>query len=139
VTLHVNKGLAGARPEVIEAARDTATNPAMLEAFGLIISGAQGPPAYPGIRGREPDQPVARRRAEAIENALREVRKLLPTVGSYVSETNFFESNWQESFWGSNYSRLLAVKGRYDPDGLFFVHHGVGSERWSADGFTRSG
>jgi len=29
------------------------------------------------------------------------------------------------------------VKNRYDPDGLFFVHHGVGSERWSADGFTR--
>jgi hypothetical protein len=29
------------------------------------------------------------------------------------------------------------VKGKYDPDGLFFVHHGVGSEDWSADGFTR--
>jgi hypothetical protein len=29
------------------------------------------------------------------------------------------------------------VKNLYDPDGLFFDHHGVGSERWSADGFTR--
>jgi hypothetical protein len=29
------------------------------------------------------------------------------------------------------------VKNRYDPHGLFFVHHGVGSERWTADGFTR--
>jgi len=29
------------------------------------------------------------------------------------------------------------VKRKYDPDGLFFVHHGVGSEEWSADGFTR--
>ena len=28
-------------------------------------------------------------------------------------------------------------QGRYDPDGLFFVHHGVGSEGWSEDGFTR--
>jgi hypothetical protein len=26
---------------------------------------------------------------------------------------------------------------KYDADGLFFVHHGVGSEDWSADGFTR--
>ena len=26
---------------------------------------------------------------------------------------------------------------RYDPDGLFFGHHGVGSEDWSEDGFTR--
>ena len=26
---------------------------------------------------------------------------------------------------------------KYDPTGLLFVHHGVGSEDWSADGFTR--
>ena len=35
--------------------------------------------------------------------------------------------------------RLSALKEKYDPEGLFFVHHGVGSEAWSADGFTRSG
>jgi hypothetical protein len=29
------------------------------------------------------------------------------------------------------------VKGTYDPDGPFLVHHAVGSQRWSADGFTR--
>jgi len=29
------------------------------------------------------------------------------------------------------------VKKKYDPDGLFFVHNGVGSEEWSRDGFTR--
>ncbi|MDF2759628.1 MAG: FAD-binding oxidoreductase, partial [Thermomicrobiales bacterium] len=34
---------------------------------------------------------------------------------------------------------LLAVKDKYDPEGLFVVHHGVGSERWSADGFARLG
>jgi hypothetical protein len=30
------------------------------------------------------------------------------------------------------------VKQAVDPDGLFFVHHGVGSEQWSADGFART-
>jgi FAD/FMN-containing dehydrogenase len=137
VSLHVNKGLAGAPAEAIAAARDTAMNPAVLDGFALVISGAEGPPAHPGIPGHEPDLPAARRHAAAIERAMAEMRSRLPTVGSYVAESNFFEPAWQESFWGSNYPRLLAVKDRYDPDGLFFVHHGVGSERWSADGFTR--
>jgi FAD/FMN-containing dehydrogenase len=58
-------------------------------------------------------------------------------AGSYVSESDFFEADWRRAYWGANYPRLLRVKDRYDPDGLF-VHHGVGSERWSADGFTRT-
>jgi hypothetical protein len=60
VSLHVNKGLAGAPTQVIEAARDTAMNPAVLDAFALLISGAEGPPAHPGIRGHEPDLVAAR-------------------------------------------------------------------------------
>jgi len=35
-----------------------------------------------------------------------------------------------------NYQRLAAVKKKYDPAGLSFVHRGVGSEGWSVDGFT---
>jgi hypothetical protein len=54
-----------------------------------------------------------------------------------VFESDFFEHSWQQGFWGTNYARLAAVKKKYDPAGLFFVHHGVGSEEWSADGFTR--
>jgi FAD/FMN-containing dehydrogenase len=138
VTFHLNKGLAGASPEAIAAASDTAMNPLALDAFALIISGAEGPPAYPGVPGHEPDLATSRQHADAIEKAMNEVRKLLPNTGSYLAESNFFDQAWQESFWGSNYPRLLAVKEKYDPDGLFFVHHGVGSERWSPDGFNRS-
>lgn len=137
VSLHLNKGLAGAAADAVTAARDTAMNPAVADAFALAICGAHGPPAYPGVPGHEPDAVLARRRAQAIARAMDELRKRIPTTGSYVSESNFFEANWQAAFWGSNYPRLLAVKQQYDPEGLFFVHHGVGSERWSADGFTK--
>ena len=137
VTLHVNKGLAGGAAEAIATARETAMNPAVVDAFALVISGALGQPAYPGVPGHEPEAAVAQSQAQATDRAMNEIRKLLPRVGSYVWETDFFQPNWQDAFWGENYPRLSAVKGKYDPDGLFFVHHGVGSENWSSDGFTR--
>jgi hypothetical protein len=137
LSLHFNKGLAGAPEHVLAAARDTAMNPAVTEAFALAIGGAEEQPAYPGIAGHEPQLPAARTRALALRRAFDELRRAVPHAGSYVAESDYFTANWQEEYWGSNYSRLLAVKTSYDPDGLFFVHHGVGSERWSADGFNR--
>jgi len=131
--LHFNKGLAGGLASAARAARDTATNPAMLDAFALAIIGGFGPSAY----SVAPDQDVARRDARAIVAAMAEVRKLAPDAGAYVSESSFFQTDWQRAYWGANYPRLRAVKARYDPDGLFLVHHGVGSEDWSDDGFTR--
>jgi len=69
--------------------------------------------------------------------AAAELRKIAPHSGSYCNEGNFFNASWREEFWGENYSKLRAIKTKFDPDGLFFFHHGVGSEEWSADGFTR--
>jgi FAD/FMN-containing dehydrogenase len=137
VELHLQKGLAGAPAEALAAARDTATNPAVLDAFALAIIAGEEPPAFPGLRDHEPDMTTARRHASQIAMAMAELRKLVPDGGSYVAESSFFETEWQRSYWGANYSRLRAVKDTYDPDGLFFVHHGVGSEDWSSDGFTR--
>jgi FAD/FMN-containing dehydrogenase len=137
VTFHFNKGLAGAAAEEIAAARDTATNPAVLSAFALVIIGGGAPPVYPGIPGHEPDEITARQNAMKICQAMTELRKIIPKAGSYLSEANYFEESWQESFWGPNYARLKNIKERYDPAGLFFVHHGIGTENWSPDGFTR--
>jgi hypothetical protein len=116
--------------------RDTAINPAVLDAFALAISGARSSrpiPAWPATNPTGAGAPARAGNARAMD----ELRKVVPRPGSYVSESNYFEPDWQRSFWGANYARLLAVKTKYDPEGLFFVHHGVGSERWSADGFTR--
>jgi FAD/FMN-containing dehydrogenase len=136
-TLHFNKGLAGAPPEEVVAAKDTAMNPDVLNAFALVIIAGEGEPAFTGISGHEPDINNGRKQAGRINKAMDELMKVALNAGSYVSESDFFEKNWQQSFWGSNYKRLVAVKKKYDPEGLFFVHHGVGSEEWSDDGFTR--
>jgi FAD/FMN-containing dehydrogenase len=137
VSLHFNKGLAGAPVSAREAARDTAMNPLVVDAFALAIIAASGPPAFPGFAGHEPDLALAQRRASAVNRAMDALLAVVPQRGSYVAESDFFERDWQQSFWGVNYPRLAAVKKKYDPGGLFFVHHGVGSEDWSSDGFTR--
>ena len=54
-----------------------------------------------------------------------------------MSESNYFEKDFQHSYWGSNYPRLVEIKRKYDPGGLFIVHNGVSSEEWSADGFLK--
>ncbi|GGA51783.1 FAD-binding oxidoreductase [Dyella nitratireducens] len=137
VEFHFNKGLAGAPSEAIAAARDIATNPQVLDAFALAIMAGNGAPAYPGMPGADPDLPKARDEAAAVGRAMDALLKVAPNAGAYLSESDYFQRDWQQAFWGTNYPRLAAVKRKYDPEGLFFVHHGVGSERWSADGFTR--
>lgn len=139
VSLHFNKGLAGAPQEPLEAARDTATNPAVLEAFALAILGGEGPPAYPGVPGHEPDIVAGRSGAKAIHEAAAPLRKLQAKPAAYISESDYFQEDWREAFWGENYPRLARIKALVDPDGLFFTHHGVGSDLWSADGFERIG
>jgi hypothetical protein len=137
VELHFNKGIAGAPAEALARTRDTATNPAVLDAFALVIIADGERPSYPGLARPAMDTTAARRNAQQIDLAIAELRKLAPDAGSYVSESNYFNAAWQKAYWGNNYARLRAIKAKYDPAGLFFVHHGVGSEDWSNDGFTR--
>jgi FAD/FMN-containing dehydrogenase len=137
MAFHFNKGLAGAPPEEIEAARNTSTNPRVLDAFALAIMGAGGPPTFVGLPDPKPDAVMAQEAAARIGKAMNELLIIAPAAGSYVSESDYFERDWQTSFWGKNYPELIRIKMKYDPEGLFFVHHGVGSEAWNADGFNQ--
>jgi len=125
--LHFNKGIAGAPSGVKAAVTHTATNPIVLDSFALAICGDAQGPSYPGVRGHEPDVAAARNSAAAIHRCMEQLRAVAPAGGAYVSESNYFERNWQQAYWGENYARLAAIKERYDPDGLFRVHNGVAS------------
>lgn len=126
--IHVNKGLAGAAADVMARDRSTSVNPAVFDALGLVICASLQPFAHPGVPGHEPDAGAAAAGAQAVSQAMDPIRSISPRSGSYVNETNFFEEDWQRSFWGDHYPRLVEIKRRYDPDNLFSVHHGVGSE-----------
>ena len=63
-----------------------------------------------------------------IGAAMDVIAAVTPGGGAYANEADYFQPNWQEAFWGGKYERLLRVKRKYDPDHVFTVHHGVGSE-----------
>ena len=135
LALVFNKALAGAPPAVIEAARNTAMNPDVVDAFAWAVTTADGPPAFPGFPA--PDLATAGARRARVQAAMTALRAVAPNTGTYVNECDYFQPDWQKAFWGPNYSRLARIKRHYDPDGLFTVHHGVGSEARSPDSFTK--
>ena len=126
VAFHFNKGLAGAAPEAVAASRDTATNPQMLSAFALAIIAVSADPAFPG-QALPPEQ-SSRNRAKAVNAAMEALRTVAPGAGAYVNECDFHQTDWRQAFWGPHVARLETIKRRYDPEGLFTVHHGIGSD-----------
>jgi FAD/FMN-containing dehydrogenase len=127
IQLHCNKGLAGGAADAVSRTAGTAMNPAVLDAFALAISANLHQAVYPGIPGHEPDTARGRLEAEYVTASMAPLKALRQRPASYFNETDYFESDWQTAFWGEHYPRLLQVKERYDPGGLFYVHHGVGT------------
>jgi FAD/FMN-containing dehydrogenase len=126
--MHTNKGLAGASADAVERGRKTSTHPAVYDAAALLILVARKQGVYPGLAGREPDMAEAAAKAGAVTAAMDIVRTAAPDAGTYANEADYFEENWQRQFYGPNYPRLLEIKKKVDPDNLFRVHHGVGSD-----------
>lgn len=61
----------------------------------------------------------------------REVAPASEGGGVYLNEADIQEPHWQEDFYGAeNYAKLLEIKGRWDPRGVFYATTGVGSEAW---------
>eukprot|EP01065_Artemidia_motanka_P022871 TRINITY_DN270_c0_g1_i4.p2 TRINITY_DN270_c0_g1~~TRINITY_DN270_c0_g1_i4.p2 ORF type:complete len:654 (+),score=196.20 TRINITY_DN270_c0_g1_i4:79-2040(+) len=51
-------------------------------------------------------------------------------ANSYLSESSYryLGAAWKARYWGENYGRLLAVKKQWDPTGVFWCRHCVGSD-----------
>ncbi|KAL1914867.1 uncharacterized protein VTP21DRAFT_7783 [Calcarisporiella thermophila] len=71
--------------------------------------------------------------AEDITRSTQLLRDITPDSGCYLNEADVNEPNWQQAFFGENYSRLKTIKDEIDPDGLFVCKNCVGSEEWSPD------
>lgn len=53
--------------------------------------------------------------------------------GSYLNEANVVEPDWQASFYGVQYPRLLELKKKWDPKSVFYATTAVGSEEWRVE------
>lgn len=57
-------------------------------------------------------------------------KALTPGSGTYMSESDYIEPNWQQSFFGDKYARLYDIKQKWDSEGVFYAQNAVGSEGW---------
>lgn len=81
---------------------------------------------------------------ERFDGYVQRWRELTPGSGAYLNEADRMEPDWQRSFYGGNYGRLVGVKRAVDPWDVFWVERGVGSEGWELrggewDGVTEDG
>lgn len=96
---------------------DNAVNPAWRDAVILVFtSGGQGSLA-------EQQNVVTNVVGPMLTN-------LTPDSGAYMNEADVNEPNFQQSFYGVNYERLLSIKRKYDPNDIFHAKTAVGSEFW---------
>ncbi|KAF2120473.1 FAD/FMN-containing isoamyl alcohol oxidase-like protein MreA [Lophiotrema nucula] len=59
------------------------------------------------------------------------LRKAGPDGATYVNEGDLNEPNWQTSYWGSNYPKLLELRKKWDPEGVLYTQTTPGTEDWS--------
>ncbi|KAH8906671.1 FAD binding domain-containing protein [Coniochaeta sp. PMI_546] len=63
--------------------------------------------------------------------------EVAPESGSYSNEGDMFMKGWRKEMYGPNWERLLEVKEKYDPEGVFWSWHTPGADKWHVDGSGR--
>jgi len=81
---------------------------------------------YP-LGGAAPERDSAMTQADKLSTALSEQA---PDMGTYSNEAWIHQADFRSAFWGEHYGRLLAIKRRIDPKGVFWCPLCVGAEEW---------
>ncbi|KJX92272.1 hypothetical protein TI39_contig5879g00002 [Zymoseptoria brevis] len=65
------------------------------------------------------DESEVQTAADGFLKMLDPLRALTPGDGAYLNEAHYLEPNWKQTFFGSLYDRLAAVRNTYNPSHLF--------------------
>ncbi|CAI6246121.1 unnamed protein product [Periconia digitata] len=71
---------------------------------------------------------IERINTEVVGKALREAG---PDGAAYVNEGDLNEPNWQFTYWGDKYPKLLEIRKKWDPEGVFYAKTTPGTEDWT--------
>ncbi|KDQ10549.1 hypothetical protein BOTBODRAFT_190389 [Botryobasidium botryosum FD-172 SS1] len=98
----------------------TAVNPSWRTMFGHIMI----------ERKWSSDTNISDRNAirKDLTQKTQELAQFVPDMGAYMNEADAGEPEWQKTFWGDNYPRLLAIKSKYDPSGVLTCRKCVGDD-----------
>ena len=61
------------------------------------------------------------------------LEKVTPNGAAYLNEADFQQPDFQSTFYGAHYERLLSIKRKYDPEDIFYAVTAVGSDHWKED------
>lgn len=131
ITIHLQKGQANASQHALQLQAETSMHPAVQEAFGLAIMGANVPNIHPSLSSFAKlwNETMALLKLERLQSKVNLLRRSFPQSGTYFNEADYHEPQWQNSFWGKDiYARLRKIKAKVDPHDLFWCHHCVDSE-----------
>lgn len=110
--------------KVLEPQPMTAVNPSWRKTYLV----AQQTDMWPDNAGHEE---IHRFQNEVMDKKLKALKEFAPDMGTYGNETDPYDPDWKEDWWGDKYHYLQSVKKKYDPEDVFWCWRCVGNDAWA--------
>lgn len=81
-----------------------------------------------------PESEVSEINNKLTNDLAQRLKDVSPGGGGYLNEGDVMDADFAQSFYGSNYDRLVKIKRKVDPYDLFWAPTAVGSENWYITG-----